>query len=262
MKSVLIITIASALYAQTPTFEAASIRPADSIISGGIVGSKGGPGTDDPGLYTCSQCSLAGLIEDAYDLPHYRVTAPRWMSDVRFNVRVRVPDGSTKEAFHAMYQNLLITRFKLEVHRETKEMMAYRLVIAKGGIKMIPSIEVQQSTLIGVPNVMITPATPPVKSKPGWARWPGKKTTIAEIADFLAANLKGNVEDATGLTGVYDFMLSWDFNAGRATTNPDPEQGPDLFQAVQEQLGLKLEPHKGPVEIVVVDHAERTPTEN
>ncbi len=251
-----------AAFAQTPAFEVASIRPATPIVNGSYVGSKGGPGTSDPALYTCEKCDLASLVEDAYDLPYYRVTAPDWMHDARFDVRARVPEGATREAFHLMYQNLLGTRFKLAVHRDQKEMTVYRMAIAKGGIKMTPSIEVQQSTLIGVPNVVITPATAPVKPKPGWIHWPGKKKTLAEIADFLSSYVKGNVEDATGLTGLYDLNLSWDFNAGRPTATPDPEQGPDLFQAVQEQLGLKLEAHKGPVGILIVDHAERTPTEN
>ena len=141
-------------------------------------------------------------------------------------------------------------------------MTTYRMVIAKGGIRMAPSIEVRSAPSIGMPNVVITPAGKPVVPKPGWGRWAVPKKTSADIAEFLSGYVKGAVEDATGLTGVYDPVLTWDFNAGRATVNPDPDAGPDIFTAAQEQLGLKLEPRKGPVEIVIVDHCERTPTEN
>jgi uncharacterized protein (TIGR03435 family) len=123
------------------TFEVVSIKPTEPDPRGYSVSSRGGPGTNDPGLFTCENYSLMGLITRAYDIPSYRVTAPEWAQLLKYNVSAKIPAGATKEQFLIMLRNMLAERFKLTLHRDKKEMQMYELVVAKGGAKLKPSVE-------------------------------------------------------------------------------------------------------------------------
>jgi uncharacterized protein (TIGR03435 family) len=127
-------------YAQTAPkleFEVASIKPSPPPPAGvgSVVFCRGGPGTNDPGLYTCGNINLSALIGTAYRVPYYRLSAPDWMQMTRFDVRAVVPEGTTKEQFTTMLQNLLADRFRVVVHRESREIQRYELVVAKNGPK-------------------------------------------------------------------------------------------------------------------------------
>ena len=166
-----------------------------------------------------------------------------------------------------MLQALLADRFKLTVHRETRELPVYSLVIGKNG-------PILQETK---PDPSAPPAPGPAASRGGSsiriskmssgpATMTALHTSASDLADSLSVQLGRTVLDKTGLTSRYDFTLKWTADdaqlplpSGSApppslTTDPS---GPTLFTAVQEQLGLKLEPGKGPVEVVVIDHVER-----
>jgi uncharacterized protein (TIGR03435 family) len=128
MRTIAIIAAAilSTAAAQTPPpspqFEVASIKPSPPGPPTGRVrvGSRGGPGTNDPTLFTCERCSLTGLIRQAFELQDYQISAPDWAQGTRFNISAKIPDGATKEQFRLMMRYLLIDRFKLQSPRRKK----------------------------------------------------------------------------------------------------------------------------------------------
>ena len=145
-----------------------------------------------------------------------------------------------------MLRTLLEDRFHLAVHFESKDMPGYALVVAKSGFKLKP----------------VEPGGSDTDTEGGRVQTlTAKKTSMALLADLVARDLGEFVVDKTGLDGVYNFELRWtkDDLSSNAT---DLDGVPSLFTALQETLGLRLQPQKVPVEIVVVDHAERVPTEN
>jgi bla regulator protein BlaR1 len=260
-------------------FEVVSIKPADP--AGRAVRADGGPGTKDPELFTCENYSLKALVSMAYAIPYYRVVAAYWAEEIHFTISARVSAGATKEQFLLMLQNMLRERFKMTVHRETKEMKMYDLVVAKDGPRLKPAAE------------EVPAAAEPVKSEPDVSRLDSKKEflgkdgypvlgegwsmamgygrarilyprqTLEWFTEFISSQVNSPVKDTTGLTGKYDFAMYWSTEEGSTTrAGIASEPRPTLFDAVQSQLGLKLEQKKGPVEIVVVDYSERVPTGN
>ncbi len=251
-----------------PAFEAASVRVAVPL---GPLGKRfdvrGGPGTEDPGLYNCKNCNLYLLVSIAYgDLEPYELSTPEWARDARFDVSAKLPPGTTKESFRLMMQDLLTERFKMAVHREKKEMIVYEMTITKNGPKFkesgpkgaakdddTPTGKFQRDK-DGFP---ILPSGTTMAIVPGHARLRSEDQPIAWFAEMIKGQLQAPVTDSTGLKGKYDFTLSWSWE------EPANESiGPALIDAVQAQLGLKLERKKGPVQILVVDHADKSPTEN
>jgi len=225
-----------------PAFEVASIKSAAGG-RGNFV--HGGPGTNDPVFYRCERCELRVLIMQAYNVNNFQLVRPSWMETAIFDVVARVPDGTTKEQYRLMLQNLLAERFKLSLHRDKKEVQMYDLVVAKGGPKLKESVEGQgqgDAALSGRPMI-----------PDDWQFIRGTKQTTEFLAARLAGHLQAPVTDSTGLRGAYDYTLSWSDN---------PDSGLSLFSAIQATLGLKLKPKKGLLDIIVVDHAERVPTEN
>jgi uncharacterized protein (TIGR03435 family) len=298
----------SCSYAQTSaresTFEVASIRPTPAFEPGkGIMpGFHGGPGTRDPGLYTCNNCTLLMLIAQAYGITLYsEILMPDSMPGA-FNISAKVPEKTTKEQFRLMLQNLLADRFKLAVRREKKEMPVYELVVAKGGPKMRESTEepLGESGKDDEPPLRPVPVERaatgldgdgfPIRPNcngcldigfGGRARMRYSKTIMDDFCKRLSGVVGGKtVVDATGLKAKYDFTLTWDFSAKgdggvpsppgadtRASEVMDPpatdlRSGQTVTGAIESQLGLKLVEKKAQVEILVVVHAERNPTEN
>jgi len=259
--------------AQAQTFEVASIKPSAPADGGRMrVSSRGGPGTKDPGLYTCENYPLPALIRDAFDLKEYQLSGPDWMQSARFMVSAKIPEGTTREQFLLMKQNLLVERFKLAYHREKKEMQSYELVVAKGGPKMKESsgpldpderparMTERKTDAEGFPVL-------PAGRVPMMMMLAGGRASaryVAENMEHFATSVSmlvhKPVADATGLPGKYDFTLNW-ISEGAGPSAVD-ETGPTLFRALPEQLGLRLEAKKGMVEILVVDHVEKVPTEN
>ncbi len=273
-----------AAFAQS--FEVASVRasaPYDPT-RGQTVSIHGGPGTDDPEMYTIENYYLTSIVAEAYEMPFYRVVAPDWMLSPtgKFDIRARVPKDATNEQLHAMLRNLLLERFKMKVHIEKKEMALYELSIAKGGVKFRDAVVKKPK-----PGDDDSPkrSGPLPRDAEGYPILDGGTTMAAaydharaqyqnqpmsRLVQLLSGQLRSPVNDLTGLTGKYDFYLQWVYAQNRAGSGngstplagaSDPA-GPTLEQAVLAQLGLKLEKKKGPVDIVVVDSAEKTPTEN
>jgi len=246
---------------------------------------KGGPGSQDPTLFTCEKLSLSNLITMAYGIDINQLSGPDWLQTWMFDVSARVPKGATWDQFKLMLQNLLADRFKLTVHHESKDLPAYELVIAKGGPKIRKSVEdvaPKDDTTDVAPSSPPTPA-PPKLGKDGYpelargagmaamgdrARMHDPKETMEALCSFLAFYLHRPVTDATGLKGTYDIGLYWSFRGGTGAAPsedsgaPEIETEPTLVVAVQRQLGLKLIAKKGPVDAIVVDHIEKVPTQN
>jgi len=228
MRSALLIaaiTVASLIQAQTPpAFDAASVKATVPP-----------PGVTSMSRYGEYIGSLKSLIKTAYGLEDYQMAGgPKWIDDDIYSV-VDKPVGPEASL---MLRTLLAERFKLAVHSETRQLPVYTLVFAKGG----PRLE---------------KATEPGTTSPGGGMIRGTME-MSLLASYLSSITGRRVIDQTGLTGPYTFSLKWTPDDRPATGDTS---APSLVTAIQEQLGLKLESTKGPVEILVIDHAEK-PTEN
>jgi uncharacterized protein (TIGR03435 family) len=222
-----------------PAFEAASVKPNTSNS-----GSSSSHGSKGQIVFT--NLTLKRLIERAYNVKPFQVTGPGWVENVSFDIAAKYPPDTSNDDRLLMLRTLLEDRFKLAVHRTSKEMPGFALVVAKGGFKLKP----------------VEPGGSGTDSNGGRVRtMTATKTSMAQLADFVARSLGETVVDKTGIVGVYDFELRWTTDE----QNPDgvdAASAPSLFIALQETLGLRLQPQKVPVEIVVVDHVERVPIEN
>jgi uncharacterized protein (TIGR03435 family) len=245
MRSVCLLLAAGAVFAQTdghPAFEAA-------FVKANTTGSGSSSTNGTKGQVVMVNQPLKRLVERAYNVRPFQVTGPEWMENVRFDITAKYPENTRSSDRPAMLRTLLEDRFKLATHMETKEMPGYTLVVAKSGLKVTP---VDSSAGSGTSsNDSNNVATLKVTS-----------IQMAELADYLARRLDAAVVDRTGATGAYTFELHWsldDPSAGAAA------RGAAEFAALQEAIGtvgLHLQATKVPVEIVVVDHIERVPTEN
>jgi uncharacterized protein (TIGR03435 family) len=264
-----------------PTFDAASVKaaPPPDGRGGRRVGMTGGPGTDSPGRINFENIGLGAVIGKAYDVKYYQISGPAWFESERFNIIATVPLGTTKDQFRLMLQNLLADRFNLALHKESREMSIYSLTVAKNGPKLkkaAPDPPHDANDAADAPNggggKLAADADGYPALRPGMTMaimstpiGPRARLANKEHTEWLAGMLSGQlgrpVVDATGLTGEYDISLYWIPQRPDSIAADDPN-GPDLIAALQQQLGLKLEPKKGPIEVLVVDHAEKTPTAN
>jgi uncharacterized protein (TIGR03435 family) len=180
---------------------------------------------------------------------------PAWMETATFDIVATVPPGATREQANLMLQNLLADRFQLKVHRSTRELPVYALVVARNGPKLKASVD--------DPNA---PRPRGTMWSGGRKRFEFNRQTMAGFAGTLQNDVDRPVIDRTGLEGTYDIRLEFaeiksTLPIGAGPVAPDP-QAPELFTALTEQLGLRLESRRGPVEVLVVDSALRQPTEN
>ncbi len=262
---------------KAPAFEVVSIR---QNKSSGPCSSMQAAITPDG--YHLKNCPLMIPILTVYtptdmgDAGFYRdVTgAPEWMNAERYDIEAKVAEAdlaawqnsTTRNAMlRAMLQTLLVERCKLAVHRETKEVSAYALVIGKNGprLKAAESTDAQVilrkhpdgGTIPGGLGGAVLVANP-VRGQ--FNLYGSSTKTLALLLTHFAGERP--VIDKTGLTGSYDIELQMSVRPDAAASDA-PDMGPSVFTAVQEQLGLKLEPTRGTVETLVIDHFER-PTEN
>ena len=235
MRTTMLFLAACAAAAQPqPAYEAASVKPNTS-------GGNGSSSNGSKGQILMTNQSLKRLIERAYSVKPFQVTGPDWMENVHFDIAAKYPPDTRNEDRPLMLRTLLEDRFKLSVHRESKEISGYALVVAKGGLKLKP----------------VEPGGSGANSNSDGVRT-GNTAIDAENA---ARRLGAMVVDKTGIDGVYDFELSW-ANEDLNSTDAGADALPSLFAVLQEKIGVRLQPQKVPVEIVVVDRVERVPTEN
>jgi uncharacterized protein (TIGR03435 family) len=270
----------------------------------------------DAGRFECTGMPLRALLVRAYGVKTYQVSGPSWMDSERFDVRAKVPPDTTPDQVNLMLQKLIADRFRMTIHRETKELPIYALVLGKNGHKLkTPNPDDKEPPIDAVMAGRGAPPPPPPPpgggegggrammvmagggpggraGKPGQGMMMsmrsglfeliGKKTTVSSLADMLGNLMDRPVLDQTEIKGDYDFTLDFapDGSMGRGgpmggmmagpgaggaapgADTPEPSGAPSIFSAIQSQLGLKLEPKKGPVDMIVIDKAEKVPTEN
>jgi uncharacterized protein (TIGR03435 family) len=271
--------------APRPSFDVASIKP-----------NHGGTGlfriNAEPGRFVADNATLKFLVQFAYRVKESQISgAPGWIDSEHYDIEGKLDDSSADvqrklspdesgTQLRLMLQSLLADRFKLTLHHDTKELPIYALVVAKNG----PKLQESAHESVDTPDdkVPLGPPGPPNGPQPRHSvrMGRGELSIDAENLDMFADVLSRQREvgrlvvNQTGLKGNYDFTLKWTPDAsqgqmlslpgggppGDAAPPPDAS-GPTIFTALQEQLGLKLESQKGPVDTIVIDHVER-PSEN
>jgi uncharacterized protein (TIGR03435 family) len=268
-----------------PTFDVASVKPfSPAPAAGGRKGGGGptGPGTADPGRIHYAAIRLKDLLINAYNVKEFQIVGPGWLNNIdettRFTVDATMPPETTKEQLRIMLQNLLAERFRLKIHRETREFPKYSMVVAKNGPKMKESAEIPASKddapsparggrgtgstdAYGFPNWQ----TPPEGGTwrffmNGRGRIGGGRATMQDLANELTTYaFRTLTYSVTGWNGP---TVALPGGVGTANSSDALDPLPDVFGAMQSQLGLKLEPKKGPVEVIVIDNIEKRPTDN
>lgn len=247
MGALIAVAFATCLMAQTPEFDAASIKPSNA---GGSRRSM----NSDAGRLTYTNVSLWDCLMAAYDAKDYQISGPDWMKTERFDIVAAAPGTISDDVMKLMLQKLLTDRFRMTVHREVKDLPVYAMVIGKNGTKL------HESETPG------TPGRGSMRMNGGGVVFTG--VTVQELIDDMSrlrstGELDRPVIDHTGLKGRYDFTVTL-FGTQEemmAAVNKG-DLGSSIFTLIQEQLGLKLEPMKLPLNMVVVDQADKAPTEN
>lgn len=259
LRPICILTLAAAaLAAQPKSFDVATIKPNASNDNRVMFRLQ-------PGGFMATGVPVRMLIGQAFDVRDFQITGgPGWISSDRWDVNAKaegMPDRPGMALYRPLIQNLLEDRFQLKFHKETKELPVYALVAGKGPHKMKAS---EAAPAGAGPRGMF-------RIGRGQANLQG--ATMAALAQTLSQQLGRPVLDKTGIAGNFDIELNWTPEPGQGggpfghmppgAPPPPPADngGPSIFTAIQEQLGLKLETTKGPVEIIVVDSIAK-PSEN
>ncbi|MEP7355256.1 MAG: TIGR03435 family protein [Acidobacteriota bacterium] len=257
------------------SFEVATVKPSGPRSVRRITG---GPEKGDPERFSFTGMALDELLTRAYGLADFSlVSGPGWISKETYDVAGKIPPGTTKEQFQKMLQALLTERFQLVLQHNSKMLPVYELVVAKNGPKLKESLANSATAPApatrsgpvtdqnGFPNLPSGRPGLTASSGPGGVNhWTGHQAEVPALAAMLSTPTGAGrtVFDKTGLTGKYDFELTF----GRLSTSvaSGVENVPTslLPDALQDQLGLKLVDAKAPFDTIVVDRAEKVPTEN
>ncbi len=242
--------IVFALGVSAQSFEAASVKPNPSPSLRHVILPPTG------NRLSTRNASLRLLIQTAYGFNSSLVFGgPDWINTAGYDVEAEAAGNPTRAQIWLMLRSLLAERLNLKVHRETRQLPVYRLTISKRGLKL-PKASEEDCSAVPAPcgnlTVMFEPAT-------GLAI-AGRQVTMSDLANQLTGALGRPVIDETGLSGKFDITLKFaydqDITAGVPKPPSDPGTNPPLTSAITEQLGLSIESSKGPVEVLVIDHAE------
>jgi uncharacterized protein (TIGR03435 family) len=227
----LTIAMTSLLLAQAK-FEVASVKPTSTRDGSLAVNFLPGGG------FSARNLTAQDLMRNAYGVEGYQISgAPPWMTSVGFDIQAKAPAGPiepTREQVKKMIQTLLADRFHLTLHRETRQLPIFALVVGKTGPRLHEADNSPGPTITKLGKIVV------------------RKMSMATLASILTFDLKRPVKDETGLPGEFAFTLEWSPGLG------EPDDQPSLFAAVQEQLGLRLESTKAPIEVFVIDHVEKS----
>jgi len=233
---------------QKASFEAAVIKP-NTSVGNGIGGNTG------PGLFMYTNVTLRIFIQNIYGLRDYQVIgAPNWLNVDKWDITARTDGPTSYVQKREMAKTLLADRFALRFHLETKELPVYWLTATKDGPKFQPAKNDDDPQSFRLDAGLLS----------------GHKFNVASLANMLSVQLNMPVIDKIGLKGVYDLKLEWaptpnegNFSVRNDANDPPTADlsGPTIFTAIQEQLGLRLESGKGPVEVFVIDSVSK-PSEN
>ena len=265
-------------------FEVASVRPSPPLTPGEL-----GVGLHIDGAQIRGRFwSLKDYLGMAYRLKNYQITGPDWITTERFDITAKLPDGVSREFVPEMLGALLTSRFQIKSHHETKDEPVYGLLVAKGGLKIQPVADSPSDAEARKNAVDVTAsgsrAGVSVNLGAGSSfgfgdnRITAKKLDMVRLADVLSRFVDKPVVDMTGSKGLYDFTLEInpdDFRGMmiRSAVNAGVQLPPQALQLLEgasdaglvtalRDIGLTLEPRKAPIEIMVVDRAEKAPSEN
>jgi uncharacterized protein (TIGR03435 family) len=234
--------MAGIAFAQAPAFDVATVKMGGPEVNGLI---NINTGKIVNGVVTLANATLSECLKFAYSLTtDEQIAGPDWINQkaVRFEVTGKAAPQTPPDQLMLMLQALLKERFQIAMHTEQREMQHYELVIGRNGPKLKESTVAQAEAF-------------------GTARLDGirsNRMTMNKLAAMLSRMTRMPVLDKTGLTGFYQFDLKY----ADERQPVENQVGPSVFTAVQEQLGLKLESKKSPVEVLVIDHAEKVPLGN
>jgi uncharacterized protein (TIGR03435 family) len=216
----------------------------------------GGPNTSSPDRYNRLNTSLRGLVQDAYGLQPYEVAGgPEWATGaVRFDVMAKASSVPTRDQMRLMVQHMLRERFALRTHKETREMPTYVLRIARADGRL--GDKLTKTTVDCAVAVAECRPRQIARPRPGGVQlqYQVKGIDSAEFARWLSPYLGRTVIDRTGLKGDFDFDLA--FSPGGGNLGAPADENVSIFAALQEQLGLKVDADRGPVEVLIIDSAE------
>ena len=287
--SILLLAAGSAAAQNPLSFEVASVKPATLVPGVRPIFLNGGPGTKTPTRLS-GIATMKMLLLRAYPVKSAQITSPAWTDTEFYDIDARVPPDATKEQVQVMLQTLLAERFHLTIRRETTEVPIYAMITGKNGPRLTESDPVAAAE---AEKVEVDPAAPRPKVTMGPDGFPeippdtkiprsitlslasgeftrykliARHQTMDQLADWIGEMVKRPVKNQTNLTGPFDFTLAFESEPLRGIPRTQPsentEPGPTVFSAIQEQLGLKLEQRKGPVEMVIVERLDKAPTEN
>jgi len=249
------LALSSPLAAQRPAFEAVSLKQNMS----GDTGARGQvlPG----GRVRITNNTVRNILRNYFRLQDYQIAGgPDWIGTARWDLVAKAEGDPRPEVMIEMLRALFKDRFKLVTHMETREMPIYALVLARPDRRLAAQLHVSPTDCVALEaashNAGGAPPPPPGAAPPcginsSTGRIQAGARTMVDVARALSQVTGRAVVDKTGLNGVYDLEVNWN----------DAAEGPSLFTAVQEQLGLKLDAQRGPVEVLVIDSAQR-PTED
>jgi uncharacterized protein (TIGR03435 family) len=248
-------------------FEAASVKiaakpalpptmpaPGTPGLHGGLPRAimTGGPGTTSPGSILYRNVTLRDLVQKAYGVMAFQVSAPAWCDNDRYDVQAKLPAGASVGDFQVMLQHLLAARFHLALHREERETSGYQLAVDTKGSKL------KESTVGPAPRMLVDFGGSPIVDY----RIIATAQSMAELAKVLEKHLNCPVTDLTVLKGTYDFELQFAIEPLDAEANGKPPVLPSVATALRNQLGLRFDRDKVKIEMLVVESADRVPTEN
>ena len=236
------LAVAWASYAQAPAFDAVSLKANKTE-------STGSSSNTHHGVLTGTNINLRNLIMRAYGLLDYQIIGPEWIVSERFDIAAKPPAGAKDEDFPAMMRTMLQDRFKLQAHKDNRVFPVYGLIAGKNGPKIQPVEDKGGNS---------------TNSNRGFFKCDNCRMT--GVAGWLSRQMDRPVLDMTELPGVYNLVLNFTPENAEPSRNDGTaekkETYPPLLTAIQEQWGLKLDPRKAPLEVLVIDHIERVPTEN
>ena len=247
-----------------PAFEVASIRKNVSLSDNASV--RGQPG----GRLTVTNNSLRNIIRNAYNVQNFQIVGgPEWINNDRWDIIAKAADDAQPQQMILMLQSLLADRFKLVIRREMRDTAVYALVLARSDGRLGPGLRASSidcAALVAAARGRGEPLPNTINGRPACGTRSTRGsivTTAVAMADFarnLAPQTGRPVVDRTGLSGAFDIDLMWTPDQASGPDGPPPAAGGDgvsLFAAIQEQLGLKLDAQRAPVDTLVIDSAER-----
>jgi uncharacterized protein (TIGR03435 family) len=250
------------------SFEVASIKPAEPSPANQIrIGLSA-----DAGVLRYTNVSVKDCIRVGFRVKDFQIEGPDWLDSIRYDIVARLPAGSATTQIPEMLQSLLADRFKLTLHRDTKEHAIYALIVGKNGAKLKPAEVLTSDGQAGRGGMQ-------VRVDEAGAHLQAPSATLAMLSEMISRFSERPVVDMTRIEGQYDFdlvfspetlrgvrqaaggaMPSPGQGAGHPDSNPEASAG-SIYDSVQK-YGLKLDPRKAPMEILIVDRIEKAPTEN